>query len=403
MIPLLTYDFPRPLSFARAKDETASVVEPRTTVKEPIRLRVRPIFPDFAAKMHAVRKLLFTILFLFAPFLGPAASAQSWFTETSGWDTNLRAVSATHSRDPQRHPAPVIWATGSHGRVLRSNDGGSHYTRRLIANARKLDLRGVQAVDEKTAYVMSSGPGKESRIYKTHDGGTDWKMEYSDPRPSFFLDALVCISPVQCFALSDPVDGKFLLVSTTDGQHWQELPRDNMPPALPDEGAFAAGNSCLAIYDKRDIYFVTGHGASRLFHSPDLGHTWTVTDLPMAKGNPSWGAFSIARQENMLVVVGGDYKDDLGPERSAAYSPDGGATWHLATRPPTGFRSAVAFVGGDTLLTVGTGGEDISTDYGAHWARFGDINLNAIAVLHGRDAWAVGPDGTVVKWIPPSR
>jgi len=345
--------------------------------------------------MRAVRILLLTIL-----IVSPAA-AQSWTIETSGWDSNLRAVSATHSRNPARHPAPVIWASGSNGRVLRSDNGGEDYVRRLVRDRRKLDLRGIQAFNEKVAYVMSSGPGNMSRIYKTHDGGDLWKLEFSGSSPQFFLDALVCISEKECFALSDPVDGKFVLISTTDGEHWKELPRDAMPPALPEESAFASSNSCLAIYDHREIYFVTGHGAARVFHSPDLGRTWTVTDTPIAKGNPSWGAFSIARLESTLVVAGGDYKDDAGPERTAAYSLDQGATWNLAARPPGGFRSGVAFFDHTTLLTVGTGGEDVSTDQGAHWMRTGDLDLNAVTVLEGT-AWAVGPNATIARWTDHS-
>ena len=340
-----------------------------------------------------VRTLLLTIL-----FVSPAA-AQSWTVETTGWDSNLRAVTATHSSNPQRHSAPVIWASGSNGRTLRSTDGGQHYTRGLVnaVQAHSLDLRGIQAFNEKLAYVMASGPGNMSRIYKTRNGGETWKLQFSGSGKQFFLDALACISETECFALGDPVDGKFVLISTTDGQNWKELPRDSMPAALPDEGAFAASNSCLAIFDKREIYFVTGGGAARVFHSPDLGRTWTVTDTPIIKGNPSWGAFSIARLGSMLVVVGGDFKDDADSKRTAAYSLDGGVTWTLATRPPTGFRSAVAFVNRDTLLSAGTGGEDISTDQGTHWTHTGDKDLNAIAVLDGA-AWAVGPNATIVHW-----
>src|SRR5271156_5185443 len=138
-----------------------------------------------AVRMRPVRILLLTILFV------PPAAAQSWTIETSSteasrWNSNLRAVSATHARDPERHPAPVIWASGSNSRLLRSNDGGKHYTRRLIRSDRALDLRGIQAFNEKLAYVMSSGPGKMSRIYKTHDGGDAWKLQFSGSGPQFF-------------------------------------------------------------------------------------------------------------------------------------------------------------------------------------------------------------------------
>lgn len=321
--------------------------------------------------------------------------------EASRWTSNLHAVSATHASNPARHPAPVIWAAGSHSRLLRSNDGGQHYTRLIVDSEQELDLRGIQAFNEKVAYVMSIGPEKLSRIYKTRYGGDGWRLQFSGSRRQFSLDALACISERECFALADPVDGKFVLVSTTDGEHWKELPGDTMPPALPDERASAAGGSCLAIYDNREIYFVTGHGAARVFHSPDLGRTWTVTDTSIAKGNPSSGAFSIARLGSVLIVVGGDSKDDAGSERAAAYSLDEGGTWNLAARPPGALRSAVAFLDRNTLLTVGPGGEDVSTDQGAHWKRTGDVNLNAITVLDGA-AWAVGPDATIVRWTDHS-
>lgn len=346
--------------------------------------------------MRAVRILLLAIL-----FISPAA-AQSWSIETTGFDTNLRAVSTTHARDSKRSPAPVIWASGSHSRLLKSKDGGAHFRRLLVNAGVSLDLRGIQAFDEKVAYVMSSGAGKKSRIYKTTSGGEAWKLQFYDKRPAFFLDALVCISEKECFALSDPVDGKFLLVHTSDGDHWNELPRDNMPPALPTEGAFAASGTCLFIYEQREIYFVTGGPAARVFHSPDRGLTWTVTATPILSGNASSGAFSVARMGSVVIVVGGDYNDVDRADRTAAISLDRGITWNLAAQPPSGFRSAVAFLDRDTLVAVGTSGEDISTDQGAHWTPAGSLDLNALAVLDSRNAWAVGPEGTIVRWIEPN-
>ena len=41
--------------------------------------------------------------------------------------------------------------------------------------AEKLDFRGIQAFDENTAIVMSSGKGDLSRLYKTTDGCRTWK------------------------------------------------------------------------------------------------------------------------------------------------------------------------------------------------------------------------------------
>jgi photosystem II stability/assembly factor-like uncharacterized protein len=376
-----------------AEGETASVVEPRRTVKECASGLAHAQSCGFAVRMRAVRILLLTIL-----FISPAA-AQSWSIETTSFDTNLRAVSATHARDSRRSSAPVIWASGSHSRLLKSKDGGAHFRRLLVNAGVSLDLRGIQAFNEKIAYAMSSGEGKKSRIYKTTNAGEGWKLQFSDRRPAFFLDALVCISEKECYAISDPVDGKFLLLATRDGEHWQELPRDHMPAALPAEGAFAASGTCLSIYGQREIYFATGGPAARVFHSRDLGRTWTVTETPIASGNASSGIFSITREGNALVAVGGDYKDVNRADRTAAYSLDQGATWTLAAQPPGGFRSAVASLDAGTLAAVGPNGEDISNDHGAHWTPTDSLDLNTLAVLDGRNAWAAGPKGTIARWI----
>jgi len=316
-----------------------------------------------------------------------------WVVKTSGTQTNLRGVSlAYHGED--RSGGPVVWASGSNGLILRSPHTMGEWTRLAVRGGETLDFRGIQAFDEKTAYVMSSGSGKESRIYKTTDGGATWVEQFTDSRSAFFLDALVCDGPARCFALSDPVDGKFLLVATIDGEHWNALPQDAMPAALKDEGAFAASGTCLALYGN-DIYFVTGGPAARLFHSPDLARTWTVTVLPMVSGNPGAGAFSVARRGKNMAVVGGDYKNPKNTDRVAAYSRDAGRSWKLANQMPGGYRSAVAWLDDRMLATVGPSGEEVSVDGGADWKPNSSLNLNAVAAVGFEHAWAVGANGTI--------
>lgn len=345
-----------------------------------------------AARMRGVRALLL-ILFVSAP-----AQAQRWSVQTSGMDTNLRGVSAVYSSVSPH--APVVWACGSNGVILRSNDGGKTWKRLHVAAGETLDFRGIVAFGDGIAYLMSIGRGENSRIYKTTDAGETWKLEYSDKRSAFFLDDLACLSKTKCFALSDPVEGKFLLVSTEDGEHWNELPRDNMPAAIAGEGVFAASNSTLTIYNKREIYFATGGArAARVFHSSDLGRTWTVAETPIASGNASSGIFSIGRNGKTVAVVGGDYKDVNRADDAAAYSRDGGATWKLASRQPSGFRSAVAIEDGGTMIAVGPNGADVSHDGGAAWTQSDSLNLNAVAVIGGKEIWGVGPKGTIARML----
>lgn len=344
-----------------------------------------------------IRAFLLWILFSI-PVPAQTSSLLSWWTvQTSGIDTNLRGVSAVYAPDAKGTPVPVVWASGSNGVILRSLDAGQSWQRLHVAGGDALDFRGIVVFNAATAYVMSSGEGEKSRIYKTTDGGETWNLQYTGSRKEVFLDSIACISETHCFALSDPVDGKFLLLSTTDGGHWNPAPNDKMPAALPAEGAFAASNTCLLLSGDQ-IFFGTGGPAARVFHSADSGQTWDVTETPLAHGNASSGIFSIASENGKhLVVVGGDYQNPKRASAVAAYSRDGGKTWQLSKQQPGGYRSAVACDDDLLCVAIGPNGEDISgvgvTPAG--WKPADSLSLNAVTILDFKHGWAVGPKGTI--------
>jgi photosystem II stability/assembly factor-like uncharacterized protein len=340
------------------------------------------------------------ILFLFLFFVLPA-EAQRWKVQTSGLATNLRGVSAAYAPDAKGAPVPVVWASGSNGVILRSLDRGSTWQRLHVAGGDALDFRGIVAFNAATAYVMSSGEGEKSRIYKTTDSGENWTLQYTGNRKEFFLDSIACLSEKHCYALSDPLDRKFLLLTTTDGKHWNAHPSGNMPAALPGEGAFAASNTCLLLSGE-EIFFGTGGPAARVFHSSDRGRTWTVSETPLAHGNASSGIFSIARgDQNEVVVVGGDYQDPKRASAVAAYSLDESKTWQLSGQQPGGYRSAVACLEHALCVAAGPGGEDVSTSqvFAAGWKSTDSLDLNAVAILDLKNGWAVGPKGTIARSI----
>jgi photosystem II stability/assembly factor-like uncharacterized protein len=321
-----------------------------------------------------------------------------WAVQDSRIDSNLRGVCVVSA---PVNGAVTIWASGSQGAVVRSTDSGKTWRRGRIPDAGSLDFRGVQAFDANTAYVMSSGDGPQSRIYKTTDGGESWKLQYKGEQKSFFLDALVCSGEKRCVALSDPVEGKFVLLANLDGERWAELSREHMPAALPKEGSFAASNSSLCL-DGKDIYFGTGGPAARVFASHDFGQTWTAVETPIVSGNASSGIFSLFCDENTIVAVGGDYQDPARAYKNAAVSRDGGKTWELAMQSPGGYRSAVGKYDGG-FVAVGPTGSEISAD-GLHWKSIGSVNFNAYAFPYpGSVGWAVGPHGTVAKFLDQTK
>jgi photosystem II stability/assembly factor-like uncharacterized protein len=348
--------------------------------------------------MPAMRLFL---LFLFSLSPGATDQAPWWKVQTTGLDTNLRGVSVARLSGAQGAAAVAVWASGSNGVILRSLDKGQTWQRLHVADGDALDFRGLVAFGAKTAYVMSSGEGKKSRIYKTTDGGETWNLQYTDKRKEFFLDAIGCFSETQCYALSDPIYGKFVLLNTTDGEHWNPLSNLDMPMAFPGEGAFAASNTCLLLSGE-EIFFGTGGPAARVFHSPDSGRTWSVVETPIVHGNASSGIFSLARgDENEMVVVGGDYKDSKRTSAVAAYSLDDGKTWQLSELQPAGYRSAVVCDIDSVCVAIGPTGEDVSLSRitAARWTSTDSLNLNAAAILDLKHGWAVGPNGTIARYV----
>jgi photosystem II stability/assembly factor-like uncharacterized protein len=269
-------------------------------------------------------------------------------THPSNTTESLRGVSAVSKN--------IAWASGTHGTYLRTTDAGRTWLPAQVPGAAALDFRALVAFSADEAFLMSAGPGDQSRIYHTTDAGQHWQLQFTNTNPKGFFDSMAFWDPTHGIVLGDPIPDqsskessketgqlKFELLITSDGQTWTHLPPAQLPPAIEGEGAFAASNTCLALMDS-NIWFATGGRAARVFHSPDRGQTWQVFDTPIVHGPDSAGIFSIAfRDPNHGVIAGGDYKhpDQDGP--NLAFTNDGGKTWTLSQIHPQAYFSAAAY------------------------------------------------------------
>jgi photosystem II stability/assembly factor-like uncharacterized protein len=264
-------------------------------------------------------------------------------THPSNTTENLRGVSAVSQQ--------IAWASGTHGIYLRTTDAGRTWIPAQVSDATALDFRGVVAFSADEAFLMSAGPGDQSRIYHTTDAGQHWQLQFTNSNPKAFFDSIAFWDPTHGIVLGDPIPDnsgqlKFQLLLTTDGQSWTPVPPSQLPPALVGEGAFAASNTCLAILPNNDpnIWFATGGKAARVFHSPDRGRTWQVFNTPITHGPDSAGIFSIAfRDGNHGVIAGGDYKHPDQDGLNLAFTSDAGKTWIVSRIFPQSYYSAVAY------------------------------------------------------------
>ncbi len=323
---------------------------------------------------------LFAILLFFAP---------PWTIQSSGVNARLRGVSAVNDR--------VAWASGSGSTVLRTDDGGATWKKLTVTNE-ALDFRDVDAIDEKTAFVLSIGNGAASRIYKTVDGGANWTMQFRNEDPKAFLDAMSFWDADHGIVIGDSVDGQFyILITANGGREWSRVPRSALPPALANEGAFAASGTNIAVYGKGSAWIGLGAGArARVLRTTNGGRTWNVFETPLQSGQSS-GIFSIAfRDQKHGVIVGGDYQKEKEALNNLALTSDGGATWTLV-KGLSGFRSVVAYVPGTKMLiAIGPAGGDYSIDDGKTWTPLSGPGFDTFSFARGkRFGWGAGARGAI--------
>ena len=325
------------------------------------------------------------------------AGAQSWNLQHSGVTASLRGAAAVTGK--------VAWASGTGGTWLRTEDGGATWLSGQVPGAEKLDFRGLYAVDARTAYLMSIGPGPQSRVYQTENAGRDWKLLFTNPDARGFFDAIQFWDARHGIIVGDAVEGHMTVFTSDDGGgHWTHR---ETPAAVDREGAFAASNSCLTVLGKNEVWFGTGgQGAGRVFHSTDGGRSWTVAPTPIRNEAASAGIFSLAFSDALHgIAVGGDYQKPTASDHNIALTADGGRTWvEPSGTPPAGFRSAVFYLPDARLwIVTGTSGSDVSSDGGQSWHNFDRGNFNALAFAARNAGWAVGPKGRIaaILWAAP--
>jgi len=316
--------------------------------------------------------------------------ALNWQPQISHTTASLRGLCVVSRQ--------IVWASGTQGTFLTTVDGGSHWRSASVPVAEKLDFRDVEALDANTAYLMASGDGASSRVYKTVDAGVHWELLLTNPDEKGFFDSLAFWDRAHAILIGDPVAGHFVVLTTADaGKTWQ---RQQSPAALADEGAFAASGTSVVTIGTKDAWIATGGPAgARVFRTHDFGRTWQVAAAPLG-GTKTSGIFSLAFADKKHgIAVGGDYKNAKDTQNTVALTNDGGKTWQAPlAKTSLSYRSGVAFVGGQEVIAVGTEGADVSRDGGHTWLHFSDMSLNAVAGK-GDAVWAVGAKGFIVKLV----
>src|SRR6202167_4289766 len=163
--------------------------------------------------------LVSTICILAALVAGAQTPTHSgpWELEDSGSTAGLRGIHAVGGG--------VVWASGTGGTILRSEDTGYLWQQCATPpGASKLDFRGIWAWDARSALALSSGPGDQSRLYETADGCSTWKLLLTNTDSAGFWDGILFLDRQRGVLYGDPTQTpgrndhkRFGLLVTHDG------------------------------------------------------------------------------------------------------------------------------------------------------------------------------------------
>jgi photosystem II stability/assembly factor-like uncharacterized protein len=294
----------------------------------------------------------------------------------------------------------------------------------VVPGAETLQFRDVQGFTDRVAYLLAAGQGTASRIYKTENGGDTWVLQFQNQNPDGFYDCFAFWNPRRGITMADSIKGRFPVIRTSDGQHWEDI-GDKLPPALDGESAFAASGTCIATQGGRRAWITTGAAAkARVLATTNRGETWAAFETPIVQGTASSGGLSIAFRDPHHGILGGgelaapnDFSDNF------ARSKDGGKTWTLGARTPFtgaifGLSYALGRSGDDegeddddqgedddghdsprvTVVATGPGGTAWSGDEGDSWTLLPEVtNFWAVAFADARTGWLVGTQGRILK------
>jgi len=366
-----------------------------------------------------------------APVQRYSAAPEPWILQKSGTAAGLRGIDSVDGT--------IAWASGAEGTVLKTIDGGAHWTQCAVpdrnGDGATLDFRGVQAWDATTAIVMASGPAEKSRLYKTVDACKTWTLLYANKDKQGFWDGFVFWDRQNGLILGDPTETRFygdaddqlnplhleftMVFTADEGVTWSRQNYFAKSPfavvGLQDAAAFAASNSSLAVVGHTAWVATGGKNGARIL----LGDSYNVVPpsvlcdcspmpprtiwfthsvaAPLAGGNESSGIFSIHfRDQKLGAAVGGDYTKPNESAGTAAWSSDGGEHWTASATPPHGYRSTVQWSQSEKLwITAGTNGSDLSRDDGRTWQPLDTGNWNALSL-----PFIVGPKGRIARLNP---
>lgn len=298
--------------------------------------------------------------------------------------TSIRAILAINKEE-------MLFA-GSRGDIGLTEDGGKTWDIQFInyQDSIKPHFRSIAKTSESLFAMSIANP---ALLYKISFG--EQKIVYKEEHEKVFYDAMTFLDDKTGIAIGDPIGGCTSIIMTHDGGNtWSKIDCSQLPEVKDGEASFAASNTNIAFVNNT-IWVVTGGTRARVLKSSDKGKTWKIINTPIIQGDGPQGIYSVDfHNENIGIIMGGNFSKSEENIANKAITTDGGETWTLvANGKSPNYKSCVQYIpdtNGKEIIAVGKTGVSFSNDGGHTWKDVSKDGYYAIQFVDKNTAWLSG-------------
>jgi photosystem II stability/assembly factor-like uncharacterized protein len=264
------------------------------------------------------------------------------------------------------------------GGMWRSDDGGRTWKNIGLKDGRHIVRIVIHPKNPDIVWVAVMGhlfgPNETRGVYKTTDGGKNWKRVLNVNNQTGASDLVMEPGNPEVFyagmwrALRTPYsmesggDGSSLWKSTDGGETWTNL---SSKKGLP-KGTWGIVAIAVAPSNPDKIYSLIENQSGGMFLSNDGGETWTLTSSDNNIRQRAWyytKVFVDPKNENLVYAPNVDFMR----------SRDGGKTFQ-SLRTPHGDHHDLWIdpENGNRMIVADDGGAQISFDGGENWSTYGN-------------------------------